>query len=85
MAPSASAASQVTGILKSISSTRLTMQTRTGRIIEVDASTAVRAQQVALLLVGVPYTVMGAETNGTFDASSITRAKAGRGAWPVDR
>jgi hypothetical protein len=81
--------SRVTGILQSIDGTMLTLLTRSGSTLRVDASFAIANERAPSLVVGQPYTVVGAPLDrATIDpwrATSITRAKPGHGAWPEDR
>jgi hypothetical protein len=83
----ASGAPRVTGTLISVSGETLTLLTRTGERLTVDATDAAHAEQVARLALGEPYTISGevGEGGGQMHATSIVRAKPGRSAWPADR
>ena len=78
--------SRVTGTLLAIDGTNLTLLTRTGQTVQVDAAAAVANERVPIFVVGQPYTVVAApHTPGApWQASAITRAKPGQGAWPQD-
>lgn len=78
------ASQRVTGRLLNIEGMTLTLSTRRGRTVTVDVSEAVGNEKAAVLVVGQPYTAVGAESAGTLRASSVTRAKRGTASWPTD-
>ena len=83
----APAARRVTGWLLAQSDAQLTLLTRTGDIVDVDATAAV-AQRLSApsLAIGEPYTVYAPGGGGaTLAATTIARAKPGLGAWPNDQ
>jgi hypothetical protein len=79
----------VTGTLRAIDRSTLTLQTRTGKSVKIDDAQAVQNQRVgAPLSLGIPLTVQGSsiEGNGALLATSILRAKGSTGElWPQDR
>jgi outer membrane protein assembly factor BamB len=81
------ATKRVTGTLLAIDGSTLTISTRTGRTVTVDASAAIENEKAAVLNVGQAYTAFGAATgfSETVSVTAIERAKPGVGAWPADR
>ncbi len=81
-----SAWNEVTGTLVEISGSFLTLRTRTGRVVRVDDSDAVRHERSAVLIVGTPFNVRGTyDAAGILHAAAIVRAKPSPGTWPPDR
>jgi PQQ-like domain len=81
-----SARNEVTGTLVEISGSSLALRTRTGRVVRVDDSDAVRHERSAVLIVGRPFNVRGAyDAAGVLHAAAIVRAKPSPGTWPPDR
>jgi len=77
-------AHQITGTIKTTSSSMIVLSTRTGNQVTVDVTDAVRSQLVAAS--GDTLTVIGVfQANGTLLAQSITRAKSNPALWPPDR
>jgi hypothetical protein len=78
---------RVTGTLQSLNGSTLTLLTRSGARVTVDASRAIAAKRSTLLIIGHAYTVLApVATAGTaLQATSVTRAKPGEGAWPPDQ
>jgi hypothetical protein len=75
-----------TGILMAIDGKTLTIQTRTGQIVKIDASLATKDEQVSALHLKEPYIAMG-ETftvTGALLATSIVRGKGSADLWPAD-
>jgi hypothetical protein len=79
----------ITGILLAVNGSTLTLQTRTGKSVKIDASQAMKNQRVgAPLSVGRVLTVLGSsiEGSGALLATSMYRAKGSSGGfWPPDR
>jgi hypothetical protein len=77
---------QITGTLLAINGSTLTIQTRTGKTMSIDASKAAKNKQFAILMLRKPYTVQGSSFNavGTLQAISICRAKNSNALWPSD-
>jgi hypothetical protein len=78
---------RVTGTLVSVAGSQLTLLTRAGHNVQVDAAPARAAELAPSLVVGQPYTVIAPREDSTtlLEATSITRAKPGQGAWPPDQ
>jgi len=78
---------RITGTLLSIDGTQLTLLTRAGQTVHLNAAEAAANQRVPILVVGRPYTVTAAGhvAGGSWQATAITRAKPGQGAWPQDQ
>jgi outer membrane protein assembly factor BamB len=85
--PLAGNMSRVTGTLVAMDHTQLTLLTRSGQRVPVDASAAVARQRSARLVLGEPLTAVGPTRSGEgpWKVNAITRAKPGQGAWPSDR
>jgi hypothetical protein len=65
---------------------RFTLQPRTGRLVEVDATDALRAHLTAPLIVGRAVLVRGDyDAKGVLYAQAILRAKDSETLWPADR
>ncbi len=78
---------RLTGTLIASSGAELTLVTRTGAKVGVDATAALERQRATILVVGQPYTVLATvrAEDGELMASSVMRAKPGKDAWPTDR
>jgi hypothetical protein len=78
---------RLTGTLIASSGAELTLVTRTGAKVGVDATAALERQRATILVVGQPYTVLATvrAVHGELMASSVMRAKPGKDAWPTDR
>ena len=82
----APAPDSVSGVVRSIAGADLLLQTRTGSVVHVDASSALAAGQAALLRVGRPLTAIGARgADGALHASAVARAKDSPALWPPDK
>jgi PQQ enzyme repeat len=77
---------EVTGTLVTVSGSQLTLRTRTGKLVRVDASTALKNERVEDLVVGRPFNVRGTyDAAGVMHAAAIVRAKPSSSTWPPDR
>jgi len=78
---------RLTGTLIESSGAELTLVTRTGAKVGVDATAALERQRATILVVGQPYTVLATvrAEDGELMASSVMRAKPGKDAWPTDQ
>lgn len=77
---------EVTGTLLAISGAQLTLRTRSGKLVRVDDSNAVRRERSAVLVVGEPFTAGGTyDAGGVLHATVIVRAKPSPAMWPPDR
>jgi hypothetical protein len=76
-------AHQITGTIKTMSSSTIVLSTRTGTEVTVDVTDAVQSQLVPAS--GTALTVIGTfKADGTLLAQSITRAKSSPALWPPD-
>lgn len=74
------------GIVRDIKDSRLTIQTRTGQLIQVDAATAMQAHLSVAPVVGHAVEVRGtSDASGILHAETILRAKDSPAMWPPDR
>jgi len=77
---------QITGTLVAVRGSRIALRTRTGALVAVDDSLAVRHERSALLVVGEPFNASGAyDSAGVLHAVVILRAKRSQGTWTADR
>jgi Bacterial Ig-like domain (group 3)/FG-GAP-like repeat/FG-GAP repeat len=68
-----------------INASHVTIKTRKGRLLNVDASVAIQNEQCIGLEVGEHVDVQGAiDANGVFQANTIQRAKDSDQLWPKD-
>ena len=77
----------ITGTLQHVDGSVLTLKTRTGQSVKIDASQAIKnRQRPPSLTLGLPYTVQGSSSapNGAALATTITRAKGSGPLWPPD-
>jgi hypothetical protein len=85
IAPSDSSQHEIFGTISSINGSELTVQTRTGALVQVDASAALANDQCIGLEVGETVDVIGTlDPNGVLLASSIQHAKDSPALWPAD-
>lgn len=76
----------LTGTIRAIDGTTVTVQTRAGQTVRVDASEALARQQSTVLLVGRPIEVSGTYgANRVLHAQTIARAKPSPAVWRLDR
>ncbi len=80
-----SGTSRVTGTLVLLQGYTLTLLTRSGAGVEVDATQAAANERSTRLVIGDAYTVIAPRGTTPLRATSITRAKPGMGAWPPDQ
>lgn len=86
VAPLPSGSKRVTGLLTAVRGTQLTLSTRSGKTIVVDAAAAQANDHVGQLEIGQAYTVIApANTPATlWRATSVALAKLSQAAWPPD-
>jgi outer membrane lipoprotein SlyB len=86
VAPLPSGSKRVTGVLTSVRGSQLTLSSRSGKTIVVDATAAQASDRVGLLEIGQAYTVIApANTPATlWRATSVSLAKLSQAAWPPD-
>jgi hypothetical protein len=84
--PTSAAPNEVTGTLLAASGSSLTLRTRTGTIVRVDASVALRQERSGDLVVGEPFNVRGKyDAARVLHAVAIVRAKPSESTWLPDR
>lgn len=77
---------EVTGTLLTVNGARLTLRTRDGRLVTVDAAAALKNERTGDLVVGKPFNVRGTyDAAGVMHAAAIVRAKPSTSSWPPDR
>jgi hypothetical protein len=76
----------VCGIVYKINGAKFSLETRNGRIVQVDASAAIHAERSAILYEGVAVSAEGTlDKKGVLQAENINRIKSARVMWPEDR
>ena len=76
----------ITGVLEHVDGPVLTLRTRTGTIVRVDDSDALRSGQIGVLVPGNAYGVQGTyDSTGALHAQAVGRAKPLPAGWPPDR
>jgi len=74
------------GTITTVNGDMLTVATRKGALVNVDATEAVQTYQSIVLLVDEPVRMLGSyNATNIFQATVITRAKASSRLWPPDR
>jgi len=79
---------EISGVVKSIdaSGSPLTIETRTGRLVQVDATGAIQMQRINVPPVGHAVRVRGTyDAKGVLHAEMILREKESPIGWPKDR
>jgi hypothetical protein len=77
---------EIFGTISSINGNALTITTRSGAVLKVDATKAVQTYQSIVLLVDESVGILGSfDTSNVLQATVITRAKASPKLWPPDR
>jgi hypothetical protein len=80
------AARELYGRIQSLKGTLVTLQTRTGSLVQVEAKSAIEAQRSVPLVIGRAIAVKGTvDKVGVLHAEIIQRAKESSILWPVDR
>ncbi len=75
---------QVSGVIDSIKGASLSLKTRQGSTLAVDAAAAIKAEQTGVLYVGATVTVEGVYDKAGFKAVVIVRADGTPQQWPAD-
>jgi hypothetical protein len=79
-------AHEIYGTIKTVAGAEVTLSTRTGNLVPVDAADAVDRHLSVGLQVGEPVTVFGSyRLSGILHATSVFRAKSSPTGWPPDR
>ena len=77
---------EISGVVESIASSRLTLRTRTGMEAKVDISAAIAAGLAAPVVLGRPYDAEGTlDSEGVLKADIIQRARKSKADWRPDR
>jgi len=77
---------QVSGTLRKVDGTRLTLETRDHKMAEVDTAEAQERHRYAVAKLGSGVTAAGSyNSKGVLQAETVARAKAAAVAWPPDR
>ena len=77
---------QIFATIKTVAGGNVTVATRTGKLIRVDAAIAIKAKESVALLVDEPVRVLGSyDAAGILRATSIVHAKPSQKGWPTDR
>ncbi len=77
---------EIFATIKSVAGANVTVATRTGKLIRVDAAMAITAKQTVVLLVDEPVRLLGSfDSAGILGATSIAHAKPSPKGWPADR
>ena len=84
--PANEASHEITGTLLEIKGSALSIKTRAGNTVMIDATGAAQAGRSAVLGIGKAFSVQGTyDANGKLLATIIIRAKPSAGSWPRDR
>lgn len=77
---------EIYGTIHEIKGARLTVETRAGKLIQVDATAAQQGHRCAALVVGHAIDAVGTmDKAGVLHAESIQHAKPSSAMWPPDR
>jgi hypothetical protein len=77
---------QIFGTITTVNADLFTIKTRTGALVNVDATQAVQEYASVLLLVGEPVRILGSyNTSDVLQATSVARAKPSPALWPPDQ
>jgi hypothetical protein len=77
---------EIFATIKTVAGSKLTVATRTGERLRVDAATAIKAKLSVGLLVDEPVRLLGSfDGAGVLKATSIGHAKPSPKGWPADR
>jgi len=86
LAQPADASHLVCGIAHKISGSKFEIETRSGKVVRVDATNAIQADRRAILYEGTPVSAEGAiDKGGVLHAETVNRLKNSRSSWPPDR
>jgi hypothetical protein len=76
---------QLYGTIRDVKGSRLTIETRDKRMVEVDAAVATKTHRAVVLSVGGTICVVGSyDAKGVLHAETIQRAKSSPTVWPAD-
>jgi hypothetical protein len=73
------------GTIRRVEGSQLTVEARGGRMVEVDATAAIKSYRTIALTVGRAINVLGFyDAKGVLHARAIQRAKSSSAGWPPD-
>jgi len=76
----------VCGIVHKVNGAKFALETRDGKVVQVDASAAIKAERSAALYEGLAVSAAGTlNKSGALQAETIIRIKSSRALWPEDR
>jgi hypothetical protein len=76
---------ELSGTISAVQDSQLTITTRTGERIEIDAHPAMTSGMAAVMVPGRPVSILGTVDNGgSIRADVITREKGGPASWVPD-
>jgi hypothetical protein len=79
-------AHEISGTIKTVAGGDISLTTRAGELVRVDATDAARRHLSVVFLVGEPVTVFGTyRTSGVLHATEVLHAKPSPKGWPADR
>ena len=82
----AAAKNMVCGIVHKVNGARFVLETRDGKMVQVDSSAAIKAERSATLYEGLAVSAEGKlDKSGTLQAETVIRIKSSRALWPEDR
>lgn len=73
------------GTIRHLEGSQLTVEARGGRMVQVDATAAIKSYRTIVLTEGRAINVMGSyDAKGVLHAQAIQRAKSSSVGWPPD-
>lgn len=85
-APAAATEHLMRGIVHKINGNKFTLELRTGKTVQVDASSAAKSEKLVTLSEGLAVSAEGTlDKAGIMHADTVTRIKNSRAMWPEDR
>ena len=76
----------VCGIVHKVNGAKFALETRDGKVVQVDSSAAVKTERSATLYDGLAVSVAGKlDKSGALQAETVIRIKSARALWPEDR
>ena len=76
----------VCGIVHKVNGAKFALETRDGKMVQVNASAAVKAERSATVYEGLAVSVEGKlDKSGALQAETVIRIKNARAMWPEDR
>lgn len=76
----------MSGIVHKINGNKFTLELRTGKTVQVDASSAAKSEKLVTLSEGLAVSAGGTlDKAGILHAEMVNRIKSARAMWPEDR